>query len=190
LEASELSGLRLARRAYETGRLWASFRRAAFLTLAVGVFAWAFSGAHLLAWLPLTLVAWTLAFWRGETVLRGAWLGFLGGAATFVLPMSVLRPCCVGRIMEPGANCCTMPGMCLLAGTVVGLALAVLVPVTRQSWPKAASGMALGAASIAVLRCSSLFAGEALGLVGGLLAGLLAASAARAVLRRDAVRGA
>jgi hypothetical protein len=185
LEASELLESRLVRRAYEMGRLWTSTRRAALVTALVGLFVWASSGAHMLPWLSLTFLAWTIAFWRGETVLRGAWLGFLGGAATFALPMSILRPCCVGRVMEPGANCCTMPGLCVLSGAVVGLALAALVPVTRASWPKAASGLALGAASVAVLRCSSLFAGEALGLVGGLLAGLVAATAARALLRRD-----
>jgi hypothetical protein len=186
LEASDAIDSRLARRAYELGRLSTSATRAALVTLAVGLFVWVSAGAHMLPWLALTFLAWTLAFWRGETVLRGAWLGLLGGAATFVLPMSILRPCCVGRVMEPGAACCTMPGMCVLAGAVVGLALAALVPVTRESWPKAAGGMALGAASVAVLRCTSLFAGEAFGLVGGLLAGLVAASAARALLRRHA----
>jgi hypothetical protein len=186
LEASDDLDARLARRAYELGRLSTSAVRAALVTLAVGGFVWASSGAHMLPWLSLTFLAWTLSFWRGETVLRGTWLGLLGGVTTFVLPMSILRPCCVGRVMEPGANCCTMPGMCVLAGAVVGLALAALVPVKRESWPQAAGGMALGAASIAVLRCASLFAGEAIGLVGGLLAGLVAASAARALLRRNA----
>ena len=186
MEASEALESHAVRRAYEVGRLLTSARRASLVTAAVGMFVWASAGTHMLPWLTVTFVAWTLAFWRGETVLRGAWLGFLGGAATFALPMSILRPCCAGRVMEPGADCCTMPGMCVLAGAIVGLALATLVPVTRASWPKAAGGLALGAASIATLRCSSLFAGEALGLVGGLLAGLVAATAARALLRRDA----
>jgi len=175
-----------ARRAYEWGRLETSARRAAMLLVPIGGLGWLLWGAGALVWLPLTLAAWTIAYWRGEAVLRGAWLGLLAGGATFVLPMSLLRPCCVGRVVEAGASCCTMPGMCLGAGAAVGLVLATLVPVSRTSWPKVAGGMALGAASLAMLRCSSLFAGEALGLVGGLLAGLCAASAAKALLRRDA----
>jgi hypothetical protein len=186
LEASDVFDPRLARRAYESGRLVTSALRAVWVTLLVGVVGWVASGPSALTWLPLTFATWTLAFWRGEAVLRGAWFGFLGGAVTFVLPMSVLRPCCVGRVMQPGMACCTMPGMCLLAGGVVGLALAVLVPVTKKGYLKTAAGMSLGVTSIAVLRCSTLFAGEALGLVGGLLAGLLAASAAKVVLGRRA----
>jgi hypothetical protein len=186
MEADLSLDLRRARRAYEWGRLETSARRAAMLVVPVAAATWLLSGRHALLWLPLTFAAWLVAYWRGEAVLRGAWLGLLAGAATFALPMSILRPCCVGRVMEAGAACCTMPGMCVGAGAVVGLALAVLVPVTRESWPKAACGMALGAASVAALRCSSLFAGEALGLVGGLVAGLCAASAAKALLRRNA----
>jgi hypothetical protein len=183
MEAESLDYQR-ARRAYEYGRLETSVRRAAILTVAFGVASWLLSGTRALVWLPLTFSAWLFVYWRGEAVLRGAWLGLLGGAATFVLPMSMLRPCCVGRLVEAGASCCTMPGACVGAGAVVGLLLAALVPVTRETWPKVASGMVLGAASVAVLRCASLFAGEALGLVGGLLLGLAAASAARAFLGR------
>jgi hypothetical protein len=175
-----------AMRAYEWGRVETSARRAAILMVPIAGLTWLLSGTHALVWLPLTLAAWVIAYWRGEAVLRGAWLGLLAGAATFALPMSILRPCCVGRVMEAGASCCTMPGMCLGAGAVVGLLLATLVPVTRESWAKVAFGMALGAASVAALRCSSLFFGEALGLVGGLLVGLSVASAAKAFLRRNA----
>jgi hypothetical protein len=186
MEADTSPDYQSARRAYEYGRLETSARRAAVMIAPLGALVWLLSGAHALAWLPLSFGAWVLAYWRGEAVLRGAWLGLLGGAATLVLPMSMLRPCCVGRVVEAGASCCTMPGACVGAGAVVGLLLAAVVPVTRESWPRLASGMALGAASIAVLRCASLFVGEAFGLVGGLLAGLAAASAARAFLRRGA----
>lgn len=185
MEAESLDYQR-ARRAYEYGRLEASARRAAMLTVPIAALTWLVWGTHALVWLPLTFAAWVCAYWRGEAVLRGAWLGLLGGAATFVLPMSMLRPCCVGRVVEAGASCCTMPGACVGAGAVVGLLLAALVPVTRESWPKVAGGMVLGAASVAVLRCASLFAGEALGLVGGLLVGLAVASAAKAQIIRRA----
>jgi hypothetical protein len=185
MEAETSARYEDARRAYEWGRFETSARRAALLLLPIGALTWFLWGAHALVWLPLTLIAWTIAYWRGGAVLRGAWLGLLAGGATFVLPMSLLRPCCVGRVMEAGASCCTMPGMCLGSGAALGLVLATLVPVTRESWPKVAAGMVLGAASVAALRCSSLFAGEALGLVGGLLVGLCVASAAKGLLRRD-----
>jgi hypothetical protein len=185
MEADRSSDYLRARRAYEFGRLETSARRAAVVVAPIAATTWFLAGAHALVWIPLSLAAWVVAYWRGEAVLRGAWLGLLGGGATFLLPMSMLRPCCVGRVVEAGASCCTMPGACVGAGAVVGLLLATIVPVTRESWSKVAGGMALGAASVAVLRCASLFAGEALGLVGGLLVGLAAASAARAFLRRS-----
>ncbi len=186
MEAEHSLDYRSTRRAYEYGRLAASARRAATLVVPIAGLIGLFSGAHALVWLPLSFGAWVLAYWRGGAVLRGAWLGLLGGGATFLLPMSMLRPCCVGRVVEAGATCCTMPGACVGAGAVVGLLLAAVVPVTRDSWPKVAGGMALGAASVAVLRCASLFAGEALGLVGGLIVGLAVASAARAFVRPKA----
>jgi hypothetical protein len=48
--------------------------------------------------------------------------------------------------------------------------------------------MTLGGASIAILRCSTLFFGESVGLVGGLLAGIVALSLARGVLSRASAR--
>jgi hypothetical protein len=97
------------------------------------------------------------------------------------LPMSILRPCCDMQAM-PGAECCTMPGACLLAGAGVGAALAAVVPFGRAAWWQTALGMAAGLTSIAVLKCATLFSGEAIGLVGGLMGGLLLASAARSRL--------
>jgi hypothetical protein len=189
LEAFSDPSLRLARRAYEVGRLLVSLRRAAAVTLLVAFAGYVASGERALLWLPLTMTAWTLAFWRGESVLRGAWSGLFAGAVTLVLPMSILRPCCAGRAMNPGADCCTMPGMCLLAGAVVGFALALLLPqtnVTPRGYWKTVAGTALGVVSIAVLRCATLFAGEAIGLVGGVVAAMFAASAARVLLARRA----
>ena len=173
-----------ARRAYELGRLETSALRAAGVVAALTVPSYLASGPSAFGWMPVAFVLWVVAFWRGEAVLRGAWRGLLAGGAALVLPMSLLRPCCVGKVMHAGETCCTMPSACLASGAVVGFALAVLLPPRRDEWARTAAGMALGAASIAMFRCTTLFAGEALGLVGGLVAGLWAASAARAWLGR------
>lgn len=127
-----------------------------------------------------------LAQWRGGPVLRGTFFGLLAGIVTYVLPLSVLRPCCSPERMAalpPGADCCTMPGACLGAGALVGFALAAFVPLGAAR-VRTAAGMALGVASVAILRCSTLFFGEALGLLGGVVAGVAAAALAQTVLRR------
>jgi hypothetical protein len=49
---------------------------------------------------------------------------------------------------------------------------------------EAAVGMIVGVTSVAVLRCSALFLGEALGLLGGIAAAVAATSMARAWLGR------
>jgi hypothetical protein len=85
--------------------------------------------------------------------------------------------------MVNGADCCTMPGACLAAGGVVGVVLAAFVPFGRGSWWRTATGMVLGVASVAIFKCATLFAGEAVGLIGGIAAGLVAASAARSFVR-------
>lgn len=74
-----------------------------------------------------------------------------------------------------------MPGACVAAGAMIGLALAAFVPAGSARW-RTAAGMAIGVASVAILRCSTLFAAEALGLVAGLLGGVVVATAARRVL--------
>lgn len=70
-----------------------------------------------------------------------------------------------------------MPGMCVLGGAVIGLALATFMP--RSGRLECAAGMALGVLSLVWLKCSLLFWGETLGLVGGLLAGILAVTLAQ-----------
>jgi hypothetical protein len=172
-----------ARRAYEWGRLRTSLRRAAMVFVPVAVVALLTTGRSAVAWLPVTFVAWVIAHWRGGPLLRGAFFGLVGGAVTYALPMTVLRPCCSADAMKAGMECCTMPGACLAAGAFVGFALAAFVPSGSARW-RTAGGMALGVASVAILRCATLFAGEAVGLVGGLAAGLLAATLARRVLAR------
>ena len=70
---------------------------------------------------------------------------------------------------------CTMPEACVAAGALLGLSVAALVPRSpREHRVKVAWGMALGVGSVAALRCVPLFLGDAVGLLGGLLAGVVA----------------
>ncbi len=170
------------RRAYEYGRLRSSAWRALLVALPIALVGLATSGRSSLALVPLTLAVWVFAHWRGDALLRGAFYGLVGGVVTSVLPLSILRPCCAAGA-PAGADCCTMPGACWAAGAVVGVVLAAVVPFGKISWWRTAIGMALGMTSVAILKCATLFAGEAFGLVGGLMAGVAASMAARFVLR-------
>ncbi|HYP78355.1 MAG TPA: hypothetical protein VER12_20425 [Polyangiaceae bacterium] len=172
---------RAARRAYELGRFRVALVRALWVALPVAVWGVFTSGRAGLLVLPLTFTAWAFLHFRGDELLRGAWYGLLGGLATSVLPMSVLRPCC-DMTAAAGANCCTMPGACLGAGALVGMLLAAAVPFGRAAWWRTALGIALGMASIAVLKCATLFAGEAVGLAGGLAAGVAVMAGAKVAL--------
>lgn len=174
---------RRARRAYEYGRLRSSLPRALVVASVVALLGGVTVGVAAFRFIPLTLGIWLFAHWLGQSVQRGAFYGLLGGIVTHLLPMSVLRPCCDARAL-PGADCCTMPGACLLAGAAVGGALAAIVPFGRASWWQTALGMTAGLLSVAVLRCATLFSGEAIGLLAGLIGGLLLAAAARSRLAR------
>ena len=115
-------------------------------------------------------------------MLRGSLFGLVAGAVTYALPMTILRPCCSPeKMMVAGADCCTMPGACVGAGAAIGFALAAFVPASAARW-RTAAGMGLGVASVAILRCSTLFLSEAGGLLGGLVGGVIVAAAARSVL--------
>lgn len=175
-----------ARRTYEAGRLRSAAWRAASVAAVVAAAGWAWIGPHTLAWVSLTFVLWLATWWWGGAPLRGARYGLTAGAVTFLLPLSLLRPCCrPGVAMTPTGDCCTMPGMCVLIGSLVGLSLAWFVPRGRGARrAETAAGMALGVASIAAIKCSALFLGEALGLLGGLVAGITAVSAVAALLDR------
>jgi len=175
-------------RAYERSRLRVAAVHAVTFGLLVAGLSLLFVGARSWMWLPLTLVAWTFVEWRGVGLLRGGRVGALAGAVTLALPMSVLRSCCKpGALEMVGADCCSMPGACAGAGVVVGLVLACFLPTNGQR-RDTVLGMVLGIAAVAPMKCSTLLVGEALGLVGGLLAGVMAASAARIVLARWTVK--
>ena len=177
IDLSPLSAEALARRAYELGLAKDGLVRA-LIVLGLAVAAALVTGVPLnVPTLVLVLLAWTFLGWRRGHWLKGASVGLLGGFATLLLPMSLLRPCCA-----PGAmtceGCCAGPGSCALAGMALGVVLAALVP--RGNGPqraKAGAGMLLGVVSIGAVRCNGLFLGEALGLLAGLLGGAIALGA-------------
>jgi hypothetical protein len=80
------------------------------------------------------------------------------------------------------ATDCSMPQVCVGAGAVLGLAVVLTLPRLRTTveWARATGGALWAVASVVATRCVSLFVGEALGLVGGLLASAVALSVARA----------
>ncbi len=174
---------RAAKRAYELGRLRTALLRAVSIAVLVAGAAALAMGMRALALLPLTLLGWVLIEWRGTWLRSGARRGLLAGVAALFLPLSILRPCCVAGTVE----CCSgsMPPMCAAVGGLLGLSLALLIPSAPGARRgEAALGVALGAASVAALRCGPLLLGEAAGLLGGLTAGVLAASLARAWVDR------
>ncbi len=173
-----------ARRAYEMGRVRTASMYALALSVLVAVAAYFAVGPQALPWALWTFAVWVAAGWRGGAMLAGARRGLYAGAATFLLPLSILRPCCKpGMVMT--TDCCTRPELCILAGAGIGLVLAAFLPRAKAAkrW-ETAGGMVLGVLSVAVLKCAKLFMGEALGLLGGLAVGVLVVSSVGAL--RDA----
>ena len=170
-----------ARRAYELGRLRTASIFAVALATLVAVAAYFAVGPQALPWAAWTLIVWVVVGWRGGAMLHGARRGLYAGALTFLLPLSLLRPCCKpGLVMT--SDCCTRPELCIAAGAAIGLGLALFLPRNKGAsrW-ETAGGMVLGVLSVAVLKCAKLFAGEALGLVGGRAMGVLVVSTVSAL---------
>ncbi len=168
------------RRSYELGRLRKALVHALVVAGAVGALSSCIVGPRSLVWLPLTLVTVLFTEWRGMFTMFGARRGLVAGAAAMLLPLSLLRPCCIGKADMDPATCCTMPSACWGAGMLVGLVMALVMPRAPEGQrSQAAFGMIAGLTSVAVLRCSMLFVGEALGLLGGMAAGVIATSLAR-----------
>ncbi len=169
-----------ARRAYELGMLRLGAIRGALVTCLVAVLA-AADVARLpsVLWLVAIFVVWTIMGYRGAILWRGALGGLGAGLAALVLPQSVLRPCCATMV---SATSCSMPQVCVGAGALLGLAVALTLPRLRTTseWTRASAGALLAAMSLVASRCTSLFLGESLGLAGGLLATAVAVSTARA----------
>lgn len=171
--------------AYEAGRTRASVVRALVCTLAVAGLSVAVRGPRSLVVAPLLFAIVLLAERRGMALGAGMRRGVVIGLATWLLPMSVLRPCCAN--MDPAAisgACCTMPGCCFAAGALVGLVAAFLAPRSRRGDAWGTVGIACGVLGVTALRCTGLFVGEAAGMLLGVAAAAAMVSGARAVLAR------
>jgi hypothetical protein len=202
-----------ARRAMELGRARTALVSASIVTVVLAGIAVALhegEGVHLLA---LPFLAWTFVSFRGGALARGGLAGLLGAVAGWVVPMSILRPCCSNgamAAMTAGADCCTRPECCLETGAMLGVLVAMVVSLmparsARVLTPEGPDGSApgartggagagepivqmlgailVGAATLGV-RCSGLFLGESLGLVGGLALGAAIAGGARMLMLR------
>lgn len=156
-----------ARVAYELGRLRGALLRGALLAVSVAAAGrWLVDGASW-AWAPFTLALWSAIWWRGGPLLAGARYGLAAGGLTYLMPLSLLRPCCRAGVVDMAASC-TMPEMCVMAGAVVSVPLSALVMRRCATQPlEGAFGMVLGVLCVAAVKCSALFVGEALGLLGG-----------------------
>jgi hypothetical protein len=157
-----------ARTAYELGRARGALLRGALLALSTALVGSTVISPRAVLWAPATFAIWAFVWWRGGVLLSAGYYGLLAGASTFLFPMSLLRPCC--RPDAAGSMpVCTMPEMCVLAGALIGLPVAAWLLRRHALRPvEAASGMALGVLSLATLKCSALFLGEALGLLAGI----------------------
>jgi hypothetical protein len=176
---------RRARTAYELARVRTGALRAMGLAAVVAIAAFVSFGQTGVAWLTFTLVAWTLIEWRGGPLLRGGRAGAGVGLAVLVVPHAAFRTCCHAGDAMMGAGCCNMTGACTTIGVVLGLTLAVfLVRMPRANRVESATGMILALLAVASVRCATLLAGEALGLMGGLAAGALASNLVAALVDR------
>jgi len=174
-----------ALKAYEIGRARLAATRAFVFATIVAIVSVIAIGRASAPWALVSFAALAFAGWRGGALSHGAMRGALVGLVALALPMSILRPCCDSAMVASG-SCCTMPSMCGVSGVVLGLAMALVWPRerTRRDHLTAGAGVALGALSVAAVRCSALFVGESIGLALGLLAGVAASTAARAFLSR------
>ncbi len=167
---------RQARRAYEFGRLRGAVVSAALMAGTGAVLGHMLVGPRAALWAPVTFAIWCLVSFRGGILLRGAHYGLVAGALTFLMPLSVLRPCC--RWDASGMGSCTMPEMCVAMGALVGLPLSAWALSLCQSRRiEAGIGVWLGVISMAAFKCSALFAGEAVGLFAGAALGVVLATA-------------
>jgi hypothetical protein len=169
-----------ARRAYEGGMLRLGLVRAGLVTAAVGLLvALGVTSLPSPAWLGLVFVVWLLVGWRGELLWRGALGGLVAGLGALALPLSVLRPCCTPEAMAAGMTC--SPQLCVAAGAVLGAVVAATLPRTHSvpGSMRASVGALIGVVSLVACRCATLFVGESIGLLGGLLASAAGLAVAR-----------
>lgn len=185
-----------ARRAVELGRLRTSLVGASVVTLGLALLSRVAPTPIALPWLVLPFAAWALVHQRGGALARGGVVGLAAGTAGWLLPASVLRPCCA-TMATTSAACCTRPECCLEAGLVLGLVVGLAVPLPRAdrgghrasasgsaSTVAAVAGVLIVAGATLAVRCTGLFVGEAIGLLGGLALGTLAAGGTRVAFAR------
>jgi hypothetical protein len=174
--------------AYERGRLRTATLHALVVALALGIASWIVQGTRALVLVPVVVALVSFAEYRGRSFGQGVRRGTALGLASWLLPMTLLRPCCAN--MDPSrlaGPCCTMPACCLAAGACLGLLFSLATPRGREgrkSEMSGALGLVLGAVTVTAMRCTGLFAGEVLGLLGGVALGALVVSGTRFVLVR------
>lgn len=177
-----------ARRAYERGRLLGSGRHGLLLAALFATLGGLAVGRSACAWTLVVLATWVFVEWRGGALLAGARRGIVGGVVCLLLPWSILR------MLQ--ARCRHDGGLLLHDARHVPRrgrsARRRAVGIPPRSAPgrrmETAAGMALVMTSAATLKCSELFIGETVGLLGGLIAGVAAASLVRLVLDRRGLR--
>lgn len=186
-------GMTRARRAMELGRWRAALTGAALVTIVLALLTRLVPSAVDPRLLVLPFVAWTLVVWRGGALARGGMLGLVAGAAGWLVPMSLLRPCCSAMATAAAAasgDCCTRPECCLEAGLALGVSVALLAPIDpargKRAFGEQIAGTLLVAGATLGVRCTGLFVGESLGLLGGLALGALGIGLVRAAIRRPA----
>lgn len=176
--------------AYERGRRRTAIVHALVVALALGVASFMVQGTRALALLPVVVGLVSFAEYRGRLFGQGVRRGTALGLASWLLPMTLLRPCCAN--MDPAriaGPCCTMPACCLAAGACLGLLFSLAAPrsrTDRTSEISGALGLVLGAVTVTAMRCTGLFAGEVFGLLGGVALGAAVVNGTRLVLVRRA----
>ncbi len=172
--------------AYESGRRQVALVRALAVTAALVGLSVVVRGPVSAVVAPLVFAIVFFSEWRGTSLGQGVRRGIVLGLVTWILPMSVLRPCCAN--MDPAAivgPCCTMPGCCFAAGAAIGLVAAFLAPRGRgRADLGGPAGIAAGTLGVTALRCTGLFVGEAAGLLLGVAIATAMVSGARAALVR------
>jgi hypothetical protein len=192
----DLLSQKRARRALELGRIRHALVGAALVTAALAILSRLVPSSVDPRGLAFPFAAWALVAWRGGALARGGVTGLVAGVAGWLVPMSVLRPCCAAMSTmstTPGADCCTRPECCLETGALLGVIVALIVPLglgrDRRSSTSSIAGTFLVAAATLGVRCTSLFVGESIGLLGGLALGALGAGLARTWLVRPVTTG-
>jgi hypothetical protein len=79
------------------------------------------------------------------------------------------------------AMSCTRPELCVGVGVALGLVVTATLPPLRSpgEWARTCGGALLAVTSLVACRCATLFVGETVGLMGGLLASAAGLAVAR-----------